>query len=175
MGERMANEVHVTVHDGAAAKLSDELVELYGEVYAEAPYWDGPADVAEFAAEWPRLNGEPGFRLAIARTDSDGLVGFVLGHLVDRDSGWWAGADIATEHAFGIAEFGVHRAWRRSGIARRLHDALLEGQTAPRVVLWVRTDAPVAQAAYARWGYRQAGTIQRPPGRSYRVLFLDRG
>jgi ribosomal protein S18 acetylase RimI-like enzyme len=175
----MPKEVRVTAYSGAEATLSDELLALYGRVYAEAPYWDGPADVAEFAAEWPRLNSEPGFRLVVARSDSAGLVGFVLGHLVSPDSGWWTGIDPipvnGAEPTFGVAEFGVHRAWRRSGIARRLHDALLDGQAASQVVLWVRTDAPAAQAAYTRWGYRHAGTIGRPPDRSYHVLFLDRG
>jgi hypothetical protein len=51
--------VDVEVHDRLAATASDELLRLYGDVYGGAPYWDGPSDVAEFAAEWDRLRTEP--------------------------------------------------------------------------------------------------------------------
>lgn len=154
-------------------------------MYAEPPYRDGPADVAEFVAEWRELSSQPGFRLVVART-AGGLVGFAVGHLVDQASGWWAGirpgatvgdtADPAglddAGPGFGIAELGVHPAWRRQGLASRLHEALLAGRSERRVVLWVRADAPAARATYARWGYRLVVPVaDRPP---YQVMCLDR-
>ena len=180
------DEVHIVVYDGVAATLSEELLASYLEVYAEAPYWETAKEVAEFAAEWPELLAEPGFRLALARTDAGELVGFALGHLLGANSAWWADmrpmpaaettGRIRVEdltRSFGVAELGVHRAWRRRGIARRLHDALLAGRSELPVVLWARTDAPGAQATYDRWGYQRLGTVQRGEDLSYYVLCRD--
>jgi ribosomal protein S18 acetylase RimI-like enzyme len=180
-----SDEVRVQTYEGAATALTDDLRALYAAVYAEPPYRDGPAEVAEFVAEWRELSTQPGFRLVVARTAGQ-LVGFALGHLVDRASGWWEGIRAAPPggdtadpagfddvgHSFGIAELGVHPAWRRRGLASRLHEALLAGRSEPQVVLWVRADAPAARATYARWGYRLRGFVpDRPP---YLVMCLDR-
>src|SRR5215207_95493 len=181
-----ADEVRVETYDGPAATLTDDLRALYGAVYAEPPYRDGPAEVAEFVAEWPELLNQPGFRLVVARTAGQ-LVGFAVGHRVDRASGWWAGirpdplrGDTADPvgfddggHSFGIAELGVDPAWRRRGLASRLHEALLAGRGESRVVLWVRADAPAARAIYARWGCQLIGSV--PDRAPYQVMCLDRG
>jgi len=179
-------DVRVETFDGSTASLTDGLVELYGAVYTEKPYCDGPSDVAEFVAEWPELRSRPGFRLAVARATAAGLVGFGLGHRVEPDSAWWpanrsgaatgsAALDVPTEDigvSFGIAELGVHPTWRQRGVARLVHEALLTGCTEPQVVLWVRADAPAAVAAYHRWGYRLVGAVlDRPP---YQVMCRPR-
>ena len=182
-------EVGVETYDGPATVLTDDLRALYAAVYAEPPYRDGPADVAEFVAEWRDLSARPGFRLVVARTAGE-LVGFALGHVVDEASGWWAGIRPGPPvgatagpagldgagPSFGIAELGVHPAWRRRRLASRLHDALLAGRGERRVVLWVRADAPAARATYARWGYRLVGSVRGPaalpgdvPGPTVRV------
>ena len=181
-----ADEVWVETYDGSAASLIDGLRVLYAAVYAEPPYRDGPADVAEFVAEWRELRNQPGFWLVVARTAGQ-LVGFAVGYVAEWASGWWVGigpgwpgGDTADPvglsddggHSFGIAELGVHPGWRRRGLASRLHEALLAGRSEPRVVLWVRADAPAARATYARWGYRLIGSVaDRPP---YQVMCLDR-
>jgi ribosomal protein S18 acetylase RimI-like enzyme len=184
----MRDSIGVTVetHDGSTASLTTELRDLYGAVYAEPPYRDGPAEIAEFAAEWPELVARPGFRLAVARVAAGNLAGFALGHVVDPDGGWWPDNPIAPANdgagrgngdlipgpAFGIAELGVHPAWRRHGIAGLVHETLLSGRTEPWVVLWVRGDAPAAVAMYHRWGYRLVGAVpDRPP---YQVMCLTR-
>jgi ribosomal protein S18 acetylase RimI-like enzyme len=176
----------VETYDGPTVSLTAELCDLYGVVYAEPPYCDGPADVAEFVAEWPELVARSGFRLAVARVGAGGLAGFALGHAVDPDSGWWPGERSASAGAgaerggwdrdpspgFGVAELGVHPAWRRRGLASLVHEALLAGRTEPWVVLWVRGDAPAAVAMYHRWGYRLVGAVpDRPP---YQVMCLAR-
>jgi ribosomal protein S18 acetylase RimI-like enzyme len=165
----MAHAVRVETHDRLAMAPSDEFLKLYGDVYAGAPYWNRPADVAEFAAEWGRLREEPGIRLVLARAAD--AVGFGLGHVVRPDSGWWGGAPTVRGASFGIAEFGVLAGWRRLGVARRLHDALLAGRGESRAVLWVRVDAPVARAVYDSWGYRVVGAVEQSPG--YHVMCLD--
>ncbi len=168
----MAHAVRVETHDRLAAAASAEFLKLYGDVYAGAPYWNGPKDVAEFAAEWVQLRDEPGIRLVLARAEA-GAVGFGLGHVVRPDSGWWGSAPTVRGASFGIAEFGVLAGWRRLGVARRLHDALLAGRGESRSVLWVRVDAPVARAVYDSWGYRMVGALDRSPG--YQVMCLDLG
>jgi hypothetical protein len=46
------------------------------------------------------------------------------------------------------------------GVGRELHEHLVAGLTTERITLLVRPDAPAAQHAYARWGYRRVGQIQ---------------
>ena len=179
----------VDIEVTAATELTDEFLDLYGAVYAEPPYDDGPDEVAEFAAAWPRIAGEPGFRLVLAR-DEGALVGFTVGYVLRPDCGWWPrehlsdfapgdveewiGAD-GVGRSVGVDELGVRSGWRRRGLARALHDALVVGRRESRVVLWARVDAPVARAVYARWGYRDAARVSLPDGRSYVVMCLDRG
>lgn len=165
----------IEVHDEVAEVPGNELLALYGDVYAGPPYFDGPADVAEFADAWPRWRAEPGFRLALAR-DVGELEGFAVGWVLPPGVAWGIDNEVSS---YGIAEMGVREKWRGRGIATRLHTALLAGRPETRVVLWVRADAPAARATYARWGYRETGrAVDRDDGRSSfasLVLCLDRG
>ncbi|HEX4725461.1 MAG TPA: GNAT family N-acetyltransferase [Pseudonocardiaceae bacterium] len=159
----------IEVHESVADAPDDELLALYGNVYAGPPYFDGPSDVAEFAAAWPSWRAERGFRLVLARSEGL-LVGFAVGWALP--SGGWGGAEGVS--GYGLAEFGVRAGWRGRGVANQLHAALLAGRPERRVVLWVRADAPAARAVYARWGYREVGCVDRA-GTSYLVLCLVRG
>lgn len=174
----------IEVYESPATELSAELLALYAAVYADAPYYETPAEVAEFAAVWPRIRSESGFRLVVARVDG-ALVGMAEGYVLRPDCGWWpegAAAEVAREwitggvgRSFGIDEFGIVPGWRGRGVGSRLHAALLAGRRESRVVLWARVDAPVARAVYAGWGYRPAARVDQPNGRSFDVLCLDRG
>lgn len=161
--------VQIEVHDGTVS-LSEELLALYVAVFAEAPYHDTQADTDEFVAEWPELTAELGFRLVLARAETGELAGFTIGHVLEPGTSWWSGL---RERGYGVAELGVHRDWRRHGIARKLHDALLDGRPERQVVLWARPAAEVARAVYASWGYRQVDLIEGPK-RTNLVLCLDR-
>jgi ribosomal protein S18 acetylase RimI-like enzyme len=55
----------------------------------------------------------------------------------------------------------VRPAWRRQGIADRLHDALLSEQDEDLAVLLVDVTPPKVQALHTRWGYQKVGE-QRP-------------
>jgi ribosomal protein S18 acetylase RimI-like enzyme len=167
----MPGVTRIEVHEEVAIAATDELLVLYGDVYAGPPYFDGPADVADFALVWPQWRAEPGFRLTLAR-DAGELVGFALGWALPPGAGWGIETEVS---AFGVAELGVRDGWRGRGIATGLHTALLAGRPETRAVLWVRADAPAARAAYARWGYREVGRVAREGGLTYLVLRLDLG
>ena len=174
----------IEVYESTTAELDAELLVVYAAIYADAPYNETPEDVAEFAAVWPRIRSEPGFRLVVARVDGV-LVGMAEGYVLRPDCGWWpegVAAEVAREwitdgvgRSFGVDELGIVPAWRGRGVGRRLHAALLAGRRESRAVLWARVDAPVAQAVYAGWGYRAVARVDKSNGRSYDVLCLDRG
>lgn len=164
--------VTLTVH-GADTSLGqlDVVSELYAEVYAEAPYYEGSADVEDFRSGWPRRVDQPNFRLVIAHRMGE-PVGFGFGHELRVQTRWWDGAlaalpdKITTEwlgRTFAIIELAVRRPYRRRGVARQLHTHLTAGLSEERMTLLVRPDAPAPQRAYLSWGYQQVGQIQPFP------------
>ena len=83
----------------------------------------------------------------------------------------------ADEHGgtrtFVLTEIMVREPWRRQGIARRLHDMLLEGRREERAILTVRQDNDAAHAAYASWGWRKVGLMHPfPDAPIYNTLVL---
>ncbi|MDT0309367.1 GNAT family N-acetyltransferase [Streptomyces sp. DSM 44917] len=171
-----ARSMPVTVRreEGADAVLAalDSLLPLYAEVYAEPPYHEGPEGIADFIHLYHhQARQRPGVRVAFAQDDGQ-TVGFAFGFRLPADTAWWTGAltplppDLTREdgrRTFAVVELGVRKPWRRRGIARRLHAALLEGQPVERATLTVRPEpeAAPARAAYTAWGYRPL-TATRP-------------
>lgn len=176
----------VELRTGRAARHSlDAVCPVYAEVYAEPPYFEDAADVAEFAAGWERRASAPGFRLVLARSDRQ-TVGFTFGHDLTPGTRWWDGAltplpegltDEWPGRTFAIIELAVRQPHRRQGIGRRLYDQLLEGVQTERVTLLMRpeTEAAPASAAYASWGYRKVGQLRPGPTLPvYDAMLLDR-
>lgn len=156
--------------DTGLAQLS-VVCGLFAEVYAEPPYWLGPEDVADFAAAWPGRVAAPNFRLVLARRAEE-PVGFVFGTQLEAQNRWWDGAlTPLSEHftaeypgrTFAIFEIGVRRPYRRQGVARRMHVALLARLTEQRVTLLVLPDARTPRRAYLSWGYHPVGRIRPFP------------
>jgi GNAT superfamily N-acetyltransferase len=165
------SEVLVQRWDGpdAGARL-DAILAAYEEVYVEAPYCEGPREVAEFIERFQRQAQRPGFRLAIAE-DGGEAVGFTFGYRLPPDTVWWNGllepmpeefTRETGERTFVIIELAVRKPWRRQGLAARLHAVLLDGLGVERVTLTMRPEpeAAPAQQAYAAWGYRKVGRSQ---------------
>jgi ribosomal protein S18 acetylase RimI-like enzyme len=150
-----------------ALTILDDIARMYAEVYQEPPYLEGPSEVAEFVADWPRRVAQPGFRLVVAELAGE-YVGFAFGHQLAPGTRWWTGATTTLPEGttqefpgrtFAIIELAVRHPYRRMGIARKLHSALLANRTEQRVTLLVRPEAEAAQRAYAAWGYHPIGQI----------------
>ncbi|MDT0342074.1 GNAT family N-acetyltransferase [Streptomyces litchfieldiae] len=166
----------------SAARAEDAFRLVYAEVFAEPPYHETAADVAAAFRRFHSGTRRGGFRAALARTADGEPVGIAYGYLLDPSTAWW---DELTEpvpddmrredghRTFGLMELAVCRPWRGQGIARRLHETLLDGVEAERVLLNVHPDSTAARAAYRAWGYREIGEA-RPSGGSetYNVMLL---
>lgn len=153
--------------DGTQAAEAEDAIRLvYAEAFAEPPYEKTKADVdANFRRFRPQTK-KPSFRAALARTDDGVPVGVAYGYALPADSGWWdiveppVGQEMRHEdghRTFGLMELAVRAAWRRQGVAKQLHAALLADMPEERVILNARPDAEPAQAAYQSWGYRAVG------------------
>jgi ribosomal protein S18 acetylase RimI-like enzyme len=170
--------------DGARDLLVPGLRDLFGEVYAEPPYYDGPEEVAEFVAGFEQRLRRPGFRLITAH-DLDQMIGFLYGHTLPADTIWWKGLltpaspDLTAEwdtRTVVIIDFVVRATYRRRGIGRSMHSMFLAERTEERATLLVRpqAEAAPAQAAYASWGYRRIGRLRPlPDAPEYDALVLD--
>ncbi|ADL47625.1 GCN5-related N-acetyltransferase [Micromonospora aurantiaca ATCC 27029] len=145
----------------------DELIEVYEEVYAEQ------LDDPFFSPEryWSRLRAyaaRDGFRAVVGEVDGT-LIGYALGYRLPAETRWWQGlrSDVDVKalvetgtRTFALNEIMVRKRWRRRGIARQLHDSLIEEASEERATLLVLPDNVAAQAAYRSWGWQRIGELQ---------------
>ncbi|MGV9311587.1 GNAT family N-acetyltransferase [Streptomyces sp. NPDC003691] len=166
----------------AAARAEDAFRLVYTEVFAEPPYGETDADVAVAFERFRPRTGEPGFRGALARTARGEPVGIAYGWALPPETDWWdrlaEPVDEETRRedghrTFGLMELAVRGRWRGHGTARRLHDSLLDGLGAERVLLNVLPAAGAAAAAYRSWGYRRIAEFRPADGTdSYDLMML---
>ncbi|MER7820731.1 GNAT family N-acetyltransferase [Streptomyces sp. NPDC096153] len=180
----MAEVTYERFEGAEAVGQRDALLAAYEEVFADAPYCEGPWGVAEFIDRYPQqIRTQLGFRLVIARAAPE-VVGFTYGYQLPATTGWWGNLlepmpeDFTAEtgdRTFAVIEMVVRRPWRRRGVAAGLHARLVEGLGVERVTLTVRPEpeAAPARAAYAAWGYRKVGRSHpSPEGPKYDVMVL---
>ncbi|CCK32228.1 hypothetical protein BN159_7849 [Streptomyces davaonensis JCM 4913] len=179
---------HVTigvelVEGSAAARFEEAFRLLYAEAFAGPPYRVTAADVTAAFRHFPALTARTGFRAALARTEDGEPAGMAYGALFAPDTGWW---DRLTEpvpdgmrredghRSFGLMEIAVREAWRGQGVARRLHETLLDDIGAERVLLNVHPRSEAASAAYRAWGYRKIGQARPYEGADpHDAMLLD--
>jgi GNAT superfamily N-acetyltransferase len=155
-----------------AAGHAGELLDLHGEVYAEAPYRrdeDGEQLARRFAVQ----RRQPGFVLAEAR-HGDYLVGYASGMPLRPSTSWWHNLtaplpeQLTAEHpgrTFAVADLLVRASWRRQGIGAALHDLILTGRPEERATLTVLPAAIPAQRAFRAWGWHKVARTRDPgPG-----------
>jgi ribosomal protein S18 acetylase RimI-like enzyme len=170
----------LTIHGAdTSVELLSTVAQLYAEIYAEPPYHEGPADVADFISRWSQHLDQRNFRLVVARR-ADEPIGFAFGFQLHTRTTWWDHAltslpgEITTEYpgrTFAIIEIAVRRPYRQRGVGRLLHTHLTAGLSEERITLAVRPEAPAPQHAYRSWGYHLIGQTQPfPNGPVYDIM-----
>lgn len=169
----------------AAVRAADAFRLIYADAFAEPPYDETAQDVAAAFRRFPVQARKPGFRACLARTPRGEPIGMAYGFPLGPDTVWWDELTGPVPDAvrredghrtFGVIELAVRGPWRGQGVARRLHETLLDGTGAERALLNVHPASRVAAAAYRAWGYLKIGEA-RPGGGAdadlHDVMLLD--
>lgn len=160
--------------DGPAAAKAEEAFRLvYAEAFAEPPYNETEADVSAAFRRFRSQARNSTFAGVLATTVDGEPVGMAYGFRLAPQAVWWdqltepVPEDMRREdgrRTFGLMELAVRAPWRRQGIAHLLHNTLIGGTDAERVLLNVHPDNKVAAAAYRAWGYHKVGDAHPWPG-----------
>ncbi|MFF0966118.1 N-acetyltransferase family protein [Streptomyces sp. NPDC003703] len=127
--------------------------------------------VTPFGERFDRHGTEPGFVAVLAYADEH-PVGYAYGNRIEHGDRYWqrtspAPADEYTEHpVLAVKEIGVRPNWRKTGTARRIHDALLLAGPDERYVTLMVNEAAgdgKVHALYRSWGYEDIGHSQPSP------------
>lgn len=153
------------------------LIEIYGEVYAERladPFFS----VRSFS-ERLRAHSYPKSWEAVVGYDGDNPIGYAYGSSLSAGSGWWSGVNQPLDPAFteetghrtlALFELMIRKPWRGRGLARWVHDELVDVRHEERVSLGVECDHPKVMSLYERWGYRSVGKEQPLPDAPFYYL-----
>ncbi|MFJ4567626.1 GNAT family N-acetyltransferase [Streptomyces caelestis] len=146
-----------------------DLLDVYAEVRAPLLHLPNYA-VTAFGERLDRHSGEPGF-VAILAYAGDQPIGYAYANRIEHGDRYWqrttpAPSDVYTaQPAVALKEIGVRPAWRGTGTARRIHDALLLARDEKFVTLMVNPAAGDGKvhALYRKWGYEDIGHSQPSP------------
>ncbi|HEY0692904.1 MAG TPA: hypothetical protein VGD71_28155 [Kribbella sp.] len=146
-----------------------DLVDVYADVRAPLLHLPNYA-VTAFGERLDRHGAEPGFVAILAYTEGF-PVGYAYANTIEHGDRYWERttpppADEYTEGpAAALKEIGVRSAWRKTGTARRIHDALLATRAEPFVTLMVNPAAGDGKvhALYRSWEYEDIGQSQPSP------------
>ncbi|MCX5078970.1 GNAT family N-acetyltransferase [Streptomyces sp. NBC_00424] len=155
----------------------DQIRQTLLDVHADA-YADQMDDEFNQRFEWfvDHWGGNPEFACVIAHAGGE-PVGFAYGAPSKPGREWWRESlDTAPDPSstFAVSELMIRTKWRKTGIAQRLHEALLTDRDEALAVLLVDTTHPRVQALYEMWQYRKVGE-RRPFADSplYAVMLRD--
>ncbi|MGO4747752.1 GNAT family N-acetyltransferase [Streptomyces sp. 2MCAF27] len=149
--------------------IRGDVVDVYADVRAPLLHLPNYA-ITAFGERLDRHASEPGFVAVLAYADGH-PVGYAYGNTIEHGNRYWqrttpAPTDKYTElPAVALKEIGVRAAWRKTGTARRIHDALLATRVEPYVTLMVNPAAGDGKvhALYQSWGYEDIGQSQPSP------------
>ncbi|MFG3287241.1 GNAT family N-acetyltransferase [Streptomyces sp. NPDC048179] len=141
--------------------IRQTLLDVHASAYAD--------DMTEFDERFPWFVDHWGSREGYACVigyDGAQPVGFAYGAPAAPGREWWrehVQDPPADDSTFAVSELMVRHAWRKTGTAGLLHEALLGGRTEALAVLLVDREHPKVQALYEQWGYAQVGYRQPFP------------
>ncbi|MFG3207347.1 GNAT family N-acetyltransferase [Streptomyces sp. NPDC048192] len=143
-----------------------DLIDVYAEVRAPLLHLPNYA-VTAFGERLDRHGIEPGFTAVLAYADHQ-PVGYAYGNRIEHGDRYWQrttpppAQEYTARPALAVKEIGVVPAWRKTGTARRIHDALLATRDEPYVTLMVNRAAGDGKvhALYRSWGYEDIGHSQ---------------
>ncbi|MFE7646832.1 GNAT family N-acetyltransferase [Streptomyces phaeoluteigriseus] len=158
-------------HHSSVAAVRQTIVDIHVEVRQRDLGLTGPFYSAERFGE--RLAGhssQPGWEVVIAY-DGSVPAGFAYGTPLSPSTRWWTAMTTPLPDGYtaetgkrtlALNEIVVRRAWRGTGLARRIHEELLAGREEERVTLLVNPKAGdgKVQSLYERWGYAKVGEQQ---------------
>jgi ribosomal protein S18 acetylase RimI-like enzyme len=177
MNHRPGAEVVYQHHNAVEARdLVSQMADLYASVFVEAPYHEGPEQIASFRRWIVDELAKPGFVLICAVGDSD-LVGVAYGYTMAPGE-WWRNVTLEPPEyirgaaKFAIMEWMVRGEYRRAGVGRRLLDQLLLDRPEQYATLNVNP-ASLARELYRRWGWTQCGGTRSKNYPPMDVLVLD--
>ncbi|UQA97478.1 GNAT family N-acetyltransferase [Streptomyces halobius] len=162
----------------ALAAVRSDLIDVYAEVRAPLLHLPNYA-VTAFGERLDRHATEPGFVAVLAYADGR-PVGYAYGNTIEHGDRYWqrttpAPASEYTERpAVALKEIGVRAAWRGTGTARRIHDALLAEREEPYVTLMVNAAAGNGKVhrLYESWGYEDIGHSQPSPASPFLTVMI---
>lgn len=146
-----------------------DLLDVYAEVRAPLLHLPNYA-VTAFGERLDRHGHEAGFQAVLAYAN-DQPVGYAYANTIEHGDRYWQrttptpGQEYTAQPAVALKEIGVSPAWRGTGTARRIHDALLLMRDEEYVTLMVNPAAGDGKvhAVYKAWGYEDLGHSQPSP------------
>jgi ribosomal protein S18 acetylase RimI-like enzyme len=157
----------VVVGAAAGRGFADEVGAAYRAAFAAPPNNEGEYEFERQRSKYRELLDRPGFQLATARLGGV-PAGFAYGVLLRPDTLWWEGmreplaAEVTAEtgsRTFALIDLGVRPEFRRRGLGRALHDAVLGSTPAERATLAVEPRLEANQRLYRSWGWVRAGRM----------------
>ncbi|MFD9792479.1 GNAT family N-acetyltransferase [Streptomyces sp. NPDC059070] len=152
------------------APIRSDLLDVYAEVRAPLLHLPNYA-VTAFGERLDRHGVvDPGFVAVLAYANGR-PVGYAYANTIEHGDRYWQRITPPPAHqyterpALALKEIGVRTAWRGTGTARRIHDALLHDRAEPFVTLMVNKAAGDGKvhALYESWGYEDIGQSQPSP------------
>lgn len=157
---------HYTAEDLPAIRQT--LRDIYTEVYEGTDPFHATGRFDERLTSHAKA---PAWR-AVIGYDGQQPVGFTYAATLPPGARWWSVMltplpdSYTTEtgqRTLALFELMVVKAWRGTGAAKQLHDALLSERTEERVTLLVDPTHPKVKALYEQWGYNHIGDQQPFP------------
>ncbi|MET9598561.1 GNAT family N-acetyltransferase [Streptomyces sp. NPDC006459] len=159
--------VRISLYEALTPDLRGAIAAVYAQVRADVlSHPNYRVDV--FLERLDRHAAEAGWAVAVAYGPDGTQVGYAYANTVGPGDRWWKRMAVPVPPRFtargtaAVKEIGVVPAHRGVGLARRMHDVLLDGRAEPYTTLMVNPAAGNGKVMrlYEGWGYREIGAVQ---------------